>query len=163
MSGPALDVITSLRKGSNKESVSKKISELVERYGFGLLKGIEPIRRLYEQEGKLLENLSSEVENPLVFSVTDNPGSNDAWEIFQRQLHPLYAEPEKAMILRFLEELWSLAEIQAAIFILLRVDTDFLPRYEMPFEAFLVSLTRYQEREHVNIPGGGRGIFKVRK
>jgi hypothetical protein len=163
MAGPALDIIASLRKGSNKEIVSEKISELVARYGFGLLSGTDPIRRLYDQEGRMLEQLSVEVENPLVISITDNPKATDAWEIFERQLHPLYADPEKAKILKVLAELWSLEEIQAAVFIIMRVDAEFLPRYEMTFEEFLKSLARYQEKENVNFGRGGRGIFKVTK
>ena len=85
MAGPSLDIILSLRKGSIREHVSKKISELVSGYGFGLLNGVESIRQLYEQEGKVLEQLSTEIENPLIISVTDNPKATDAWEIFQRQ------------------------------------------------------------------------------
>lgn len=163
MAGPSLDIILSLRKGSIREHVSKKISELVSGYGFGLLNGVESIRQLYEQEGKVLEQLSTEIENPLIISVTDNPKATDAWEIFQRQLHPLHADTEKAKILKFLTDLWSIKEIQSGLFVILRVDTKFLPGYEMTFDEFLKSVASYQVKEHANRDGGGRGIFRIVK
>ncbi len=165
MAGPSLDIIASVRGGSSKELVLDVISQTASRYGFGIVSGIESIRRLYDQEGELLDRLSRDVENPIVVSITDNPRATDGWETFQRHLHPLFADPEKAAILKLLAELWSLKEIQAALFVILRVDTESLPRFEMRFEDFLKAVSHYQEREQQsNVgKGGGLGIFRVKK
>ena len=165
MAGPSLDMIASVRKGSNKEHVLETISQTVSRHGFGVLRGVDSIRRLYDREGELLDQLSREFENPLVISITDNPRATDAWNTFQRDLHPSFANPEKAAILKLLAAQWSIGEIQAAFFVILRVDTEFLPRYEIGFEEFLESVAHFQEKEqHTNVErGGGMGIFKVTK
>ncbi len=53
---------------------------MVAKYGLGILVGVEPIRRLYNEEGTMLDELAGKVENPLVLSTTSNPKLPMLWK-----------------------------------------------------------------------------------
>ncbi len=141
MAGNYFGAIISLRSGAEKDTVSEKIGDTVLRHGFGFKMGVEWIRKLGgNDEGDMLDILEKEVEHPCVITIVDNPGASSAWEILQRQLHPKFANPEDAKILKCLADIWSIDEIRGALFIIMHTigpDLDYLPRYEVPSRSFL--------------------------
>lgn len=167
MAGPNFDVIVGLRDPTSEVEVSRAISRAAVAKGFGLIFGISLIRCLYKSEGEMLEDLSREVTNPVVFSITSSPTATDAMELFERQLNPTRgANPKDAAVLRFMDDLFAIHQAKEIIFILwesMLPSAKFMPRHIMAESEFRNWIMDYYKIDSGDSAEGAEGIFLVKR
>jgi len=171
MAGECIEVISSLLNNASPADVSTKILRRAASHNLGVLFGTKPIRDQYEKDRQAIERLARQVKCPLIFTVTSGPSATDVGEIFDKQLNPWRegAKPEEAELLKFLQEVWNLEEIDGAIFLIyeeLSPSSSILPHYQMAFSQFRDWITRYYNIDTANRgagKAGAEGIFTVRK
>src|SRR5437667_510215 len=170
MTGECIDVIGSLFDSASTSEVSTKILQSAARHDLGVQFGIKTIRNRYEKEGEAVEALARQVKHPLVFTVTSGPLATDAGRLFEEQLNTWRkgAKPEEAKLLKFLQEVWNLEEIDSAIFLIyeeLSPSSAIMPRYQMTFSQFRDWIARYYEidTDRGAYRTGAEGIFTVKK
>jgi len=167
LSGPGFDVILSLPEGSDRINVSRKILEIVAKYGLGAIFGVTMIRSLYDKEAQLLDELARESSSPIIFTVNSNPLATDINDTFEHQLNPWRgSQPAEAPFLKFVGEMLSLPDVGHALVVVWdnMEPSRHMPRYEMGIEGFL-SWVRdfYQTQLSKSGKGGANGIFRVSK
>jgi|SRR5439155_16541315 len=169
MAGHVVDVIVSLLPRATETDVLRGIFQAASRHGLGVLFGTQIISRLSEKEGEAVKKLARELNHSLVFTITSNPLTTDIDEVFREQLNPWRegAKPSEATLLKFLQEVWSIGEIDGAIFLVfeeLSPASASMPRYQMNFPQFIDWITKYYEIDvGQREKGGAEGIFTVRK
>ena len=161
-------MVLGLAEGASPVEVSKKILAAAASKGLGLIFGTTLIRRMYDTEGRMLDDLSSEIKNPLVFTITSNPLATDAFEIFEKQLNPwTVAHRDRSELLRFLEELWAVDGIAERIFVIwesMIPSARDMPQYAMNVKDFQSWLLGYYKKELTGAgKGGGQGIFRLKQ
>ena len=168
MVGPFFLVILSLREGCNDVHISRRISRIGAENEIGLVFGDFSIRYVLKNVATFVEAALKEVPNHLSFLVTSNPLEYDAMNLFQEQLDVLGgAEPSNSSLIRFLAEMWSLAEIHGALISIwdsMLPDYNKMPQYTMTFNQFQDQLKDYYLMEQKNVgKGGGQGMFRISK
>jgi hypothetical protein len=137
-------------------------------HGYGILFGKELLRSLDLDQGATLDRLEAELAHPLSVSITSGPLATDANRIFEYQLNPWRnVDPEKADILVFLRELWSIDSIREAFFVIVErtiwSETK-MPRRTLSFDQFIRHLVSYYKNSlRETEVGSVEGIFRVTK
>jgi hypothetical protein len=166
MAGPNLDVLLGLREGVQPVDVSIKISRVASSKGLGLIFGTALLRRLYSREGEMLDKLSKEIRNPLIFTVTSNPLATDAFDLFENQVNPwTRVKPSRTTLLEFFDELWLIEGISGTWLIVwdsIEPSAENLPKYEMRKEDLEAWIIDYYKKDLGDSASGAEGIFHIR-
>ena len=160
-----MDVIVGLDDPTSEVEVSRAIYRAAAAKDFGLIFGTVQIRRLYKSEGEMLEDLSREVENPMVFSITSSPTATDAMEFFEQQLNPRTgAKPRDAPLLQFLDNLFAIEQAKEIIFVVwdgMIPSAKFMPRHNVSESEFRSWISDYYTIDSSDSAEGAEGIFIV--
>jgi hypothetical protein len=168
MAGPIFDGVLSLAEGTDHEQFAMTVLRRALEHGYGLLFGKELLRSLDPAEGATLDRLEAEIARPFTLSITSGLLATDAMRIFESQLNPWRnLDPERADILVFLRELWSLDPIREAFFVIVErtiwSETK-MPRRTLSFDQFIRHLVSYYKNSlRKTEVGNVEGIFQVRK
>ena len=166
MAGPYFLMSLSLRDGTARKNLARRIFKSGSKNDIGLIFGAELIRCLFRNIETFTNEFLTEYENSLVFAITSYPSENDVMELFDQQLNIWKgADPSKAVIVNFLWDVLSMdeiAKITAAIWDGMVPDYHHMPSYQMSSEEFIEWIKNYYRREMTHDrSGGAEGLFRV--
>ena len=161
LAGPLFLMVLSLGKGSIPRDIAKKIAKRGADHDVGLIFGKYLISYILKHDQKFLYDVLKVFPHPFVFLVTSDPLENDAMDLFQQQLNIWHgADPSKATMIKFLEEVLSMPEIEnamAAIWDSMVPDLYRMPTYQVSTAEFIDSIRSFYK----NQVGGPEGIYRI--
>jgi len=162
LAGPLFLVVLSPKKDATRSEIARRIAQSGAEHGVGLIFGGHLLRYVLKDDGKFVDDLLNESSRPIPFLITSDPLEYDAMDLFEKQLNSWRgADPSRAPLLRFLQEVLSFGDIEKAVAVVwdsMVPDSRLMPTYRVDISQFLNSIRDYYR----NQVGGPEGIYRIR-
>ncbi len=162
MAGPLFLMVLSLREDAIHSELAQRVARSAATHGIGVIFGAYLVCYVLKDDEKFVHDLLANTRNPLIFLITSHPLENDVMEVFKQQLDVWQgADPSKASIIKFLQEILSIDVIEGSVAVIwdsMVPDYHRMPAYGVDSRQFVESIRNYYK----NQVGGPEGLFRIR-